>query len=105
MEPIKTILGTLHFELLVPDRFRRCHKTSEDWFHATMPSAGEMASLDTNDQKAMLELVDRHLYLSESSFAGQIASVAEMPLPIYFEVARLIFEYGVQARADGSCHA
>jgi hypothetical protein len=83
----------------------RCHVGVDLWFHATCPTFLEVQSTTAFEPREVIALVDRHLILSQSSFADhEIKTAGDLPFHVFNKIVVLILEEGIPARDDSRCH-
>jgi hypothetical protein len=82
----------------------RCHTMETGWFHATCPSYREVMACAGESDK-MIALADRHVLLSQSSFADhELTTLADLPFLVFGQVIQHLLEAGDSVKDDGSCH-
>jgi len=85
----------------------RCHVGVDIWFHSTCPTFSEVQAAVSNAflPKDVIALVDRHLILSQSSFADhEVKTAGDLPFHVFNKIVVLILEEGIPARDDERCH-
>jgi len=87
----------------------RCHSipggfSPDGFYHATVPSYAEVVGCGT-DTVQLTAMADRHVLISQSSFADhELATLSDLPFPVFVQVMSTLLEPGHPVEDDESCH-